>query len=108
MKDMIIGSAIIRQDMLECPRGEMDKRVRLIIGNPLINIDDPQDKPDQRSPPEDPIYVRRIFFSKKKVVKRGANRLGWTRLGGVAGLQCKFPFSLRECFLSGQVRLENG
>ena len=76
MKDMIIGGAIIRQDVLESPRGEMDERVGLIIGNPLINIDDPQDKPDQRNAPEDPIYVSWIFFSKKKVVKYGAKRLG--------------------------------
>ena len=52
MKDMIIGSAIICQDVLEGPRGEMDECISLIIGNRLVDIDDPQKKADQRESPK--------------------------------------------------------
>ncbi len=77
MKDMIVGSTIISQDMLESPRGKMDECISLIIGNRLVNIDDPQKKPNQRESPKNQIDVGGIFFAKKNVVKCGANRLGW-------------------------------
>ena len=41
MKNVIVGSAIVCQDMLEFPRGEVDEGIGLIVGDVLVEINGP-------------------------------------------------------------------
>ena len=63
MKDMIIRRAVVCQDVLERPRGKIDKGIRFVVGDGFVEIDDSQAKSNQDHDPEDD--------------KNGLRILGW-------------------------------
>ena len=76
MKNVIVWSTVICQDMFECPGGKMDECICLVIGNGLVDINDAQNKPDQCDASKDHVYIGWIFFANKKMIECGAYRLG--------------------------------
>ncbi len=76
MENVVIGSAVIGQDVLEIPGGVIDKGIRFIVGDRLADPPQTDERSDERDGPQTPVDIGWILPWEEKLLKCGENGSG--------------------------------
>ena len=73
MKNVIVGSAIVGENLLKGSGGIVDKRISLIVGDWLVDLPKPQNHAKQSNDAQYPIDRRRVSLGNKQILESVGN-----------------------------------
>ena len=73
MKNVVVGCAVIGEDMLEFTSGKVNKSIGFVVGDRLVDLPESQEHAGQGDGPQYPVHISRILPGKKQVLKCTGN-----------------------------------